>query len=138
MSEEIFRKKSLDRMRSPENLDDYIRVSDPGVWLLLISVIFLLAGACVWGFFGHIDSTAAGEIRAENGTLICTVKDEDISAIQSGMIVKFSGFEAVITGIRSEDGKYSCTLHSDQAVPDGFYEGKVVVKRYKPLSFILN
>ena len=49
MSEEIFRKKSLDKVKSPENLDDYIQVSNPGVWLLLVSVIILLAGACVWG-----------------------------------------------------------------------------------------
>ena len=36
MNEEIFRKKSLDKVKSPENLDDYIRVSNPGVWLFIL------------------------------------------------------------------------------------------------------
>lgn len=49
MSESIFRKKSLDNARASENLDDYIRVTSPGAWLLVISVIALLAGALVWG-----------------------------------------------------------------------------------------
>ena len=138
MREEIFRKKSLDKVKSPENLDDYIRVSNPGVWLLLLSVIILLAGVCVWGVFGHIDSTVDANVHAENGTLICIVDDQSISAIQTGMIVKFGGFEAVITGIRQDDGVYSCVLQTDQAVLDGFYKGKVVVKSYNPLSFILN
>ena len=96
MSEEIFRKKSLDKVKSPENLDDYIQVSNPGVWLLLISVIVLLAGACVWGIFGHLDSTAETSVHVENGAVVCYVADKDISSIQEEMTVKFSGFEAVV------------------------------------------
>ena len=138
MREEIFRKKSLDKVKSPESLDDYIQVSNPGVWLLLVSVIVLLAGACVWGVFGHIDSTVETSVRAENGTVTCYVEDESVSAMQTGMIVKFDEFEASITEIRQEGGDYSCTLQSGQTVPDGFYEGKVVVESYRPLSFILN
>ena len=139
MSEEIFRKKSLDKVKSPENLDDYIQVSNPGVWLLLLSVIVLLAGACVWGIFGHIDSTAETSVRVENGTIVCYVADEDISSVQEGMTVKLSGFEAVIMEIgQQEDMGYVCVLKSAQTIPDGFYEGKIVTKSIKPLSFILN
>lgn len=138
MGEEIFRKKSLDKVRSPENLDDYIRVSNPGVWLLLVSIIVLLAGACVWGIFGHIDSTVEASVRAENGAVVCYVDDEGASAMQTGMTVRFNSFEAIITEIHQESGGYSCTLRAEQPVPDGFYEGKVVLGHYKPLSFILN
>ena len=139
MSEEIFRRKSLDKVKSPENLDDYIQVSNPGVWLLLISVIVLLAGACVWGIFGHIDSTVETSIYVENGTIVCYVADEDISSVQEGMAVKLSGFEAVIIEIgQKEDMGYVCILKSDRTIPDGFYEGKIVTKSIKPLSFILN
>ena len=47
MSEEIFRKKNLDKIKSPENLNDYLRVSNPGVWMLLAAVIVLLIGAVI-------------------------------------------------------------------------------------------
>ena len=49
MSDQIFRKKSLDRISSPEQLNDYIRVANPGIWMILAAVIILLAGVCVWG-----------------------------------------------------------------------------------------
>lgn len=136
MNEKIFRQKSLDKIKSPESLDDCIQVSNPGVWLLLISVMILLAGACVWGIFGHIDSTVDASVRAENGTVICYA--DGSAAVQEGMAVKFGGFEAVIADISQDNGKTVCVLKPEQTVPDGFYEGKIVTESYKPLSFILN
>ena len=139
MNEEIFRQKSLDKVKSPENLDDYIRVSNPGVWLLLISVIVLLAGVCVWGIFGHIDSTIETSVRSENGTAVCYISEDGISEIKEGMSVKFDGIEAVITEItRNDSGEYVCRLSSEQTMPDGTYEGKIVTDSVWPLSFILN
>ena len=41
---ELFRKKSMDRVSSPEQLNDYIRVTSPGLWLVLAAVVILLAG----------------------------------------------------------------------------------------------
>ncbi len=138
-NEELFRKKSLDKVKSPENLDDYIQVSNPGVWLLLISVVILLAGACVWGIFGHIDSTVETSVRADNETLVCFVANEAISSVQEGMTVKFNGFEAVIAEIgTNEENGYVCVLKSGLTIPDGSYEGIIVTKSIKPLSFIMN
>lgn len=138
-NESLFRKKSLDKVKSPENLDDYIQVSKPGVWLLLISVVVLLVGACVWGVFGQIESTVETSIRAENGTVVCYIADSDISSIQNGMTVKFSDYEAVVAGIVQKDGTgYVFGLQSNQTIPEGFYKGKVVVKSVKPISFVLN
>lgn len=139
MNDEIFRKKSLDKVKSPENLDDYIHVSNPGVWLLLISIIVLLAGACVWGIFGHIDSTIPSTVYVEDGTVICYIADQDISSVHEGMTVRFDEFEAVITEIGKKDEPgYVCILESDQMILDGFYEGKIIIKSVKPLSFVLN
>ena len=139
MSGEIFRKKSLDKVKSPESLDDYIRVSNPGVWLLLISVIVLLIGAVVWGIFGHIDSTVPASVRIENGTAVCYVSEENMTSVKVGQTVKLEGYETVIesVGNKTDDG-YVCTLSNISGLADGFYEGNIIVESYKPLSFILN
>lgn len=139
MGEEIFRKKSLDKAKSPDNLDDYIRVSNPSVWLLLISVIVLLVGACVWGIFGHVDSTVSSLVSVKNSEAVCYVAEEDISSVQEGMPVKYADCEAVIdkVGERQEQG-YKCELEADSYPDDGMYEGKIVIKRYKPISFVMN
>ena len=36
----IFRQKALDRINSPEQLTDYLRVTNPGIWLVLIAAVF--------------------------------------------------------------------------------------------------
>lgn len=55
----IFRQKSIDRVSSPEQLNDYIRVTSPSVWLVLLAIILLLAGLLAWSVFGTIKATAA-------------------------------------------------------------------------------
>ncbi len=58
----IFRKKSLEQISTPEQLDDYIKVTKPSVWVVLIATILLIAGVLVWAVFGKI------EVNTENGT----------------------------------------------------------------------
>lgn len=43
MSSDLFRKKSIERVSSPEQLNDYVKVSSPGVWAVLAAVLILLA-----------------------------------------------------------------------------------------------
>ena len=47
MEKQIFRQKNIDRISSPEELNDYLKVSDPGIWIILCAVIILLAGLIV-------------------------------------------------------------------------------------------
>lgn len=139
MKEEIFRQKSLQRLKSPENLDDYIKVSNPSVWVLLASVIILLAGACVWGFYGRINSILRTRVYAEKGVVVCYISDNDIFSVKKDMIVCFENYKAAITEIgQKENQGYACILQTSQTVPDGFYDGKIVISSIKPISFILN
>ena len=63
--QEIFRKVSLERLSSPEQLDQLMQVTSPKGWIALLSMIGLLTIALVWGFLGYIPTTAAG-----NGILL--------------------------------------------------------------------
>ena len=55
MNNSIFRQKSIDKVTSPEKLDDYIRVTTPSIWIVLIAILILLAGGIVWGVFGEVE-----------------------------------------------------------------------------------
>ena len=75
MNDKIFRKKSVDKMSSPEQLNDYIKVTSPGIWMVLAAIAILLAGVCVWGIFGKLETklTVAAESRA--GQTVLYVKE---------------------------------------------------------------
>ena len=52
----IFREKSLMRVSSPEALNDYIRVTTPSVWFVLIALVVLLVGMLAWSIFGTVEA----------------------------------------------------------------------------------
>ena len=54
---DLYREKSLERISSPEQLNDYIRVTTPSVWLVLVMVIVLLIGILSWCIFGTVTET---------------------------------------------------------------------------------
>ena len=60
-NKKIFREKSLERISSPDKIDDYIKTTTPGIWIVLIAVLLILAGAIVWSVFGRITvNTSSG------------------------------------------------------------------------------
>jgi HlyD family secretion protein len=56
----IFRKVALERLSSPEQLDQMVQVTDPKGWLALAGIGVLLLAAIGWGFFGSIPTEAQG------------------------------------------------------------------------------
>ena len=63
MNSDLFRQKNIDKVSSPEKLDDYIRVTTPNVWIVLAAILILLIGAIVWATFGELT------IHLEDGTV---------------------------------------------------------------------
>ena len=44
MESGLFRQKSVERISSPEDLHEYMRVTSPRLWMILIAILVLLAG----------------------------------------------------------------------------------------------
>ncbi len=60
----VYREKAMNRISSPESLNDYIRVTTPSVWIVLGVVIALLVGILGWTVFGTVEARdAAGNVN---------------------------------------------------------------------------
>ena len=57
----IFIEKSIDRVSGPESLNDYIRVTSPWVWIVLLALVLLIAGMLAWSVFGRIEVKDAND-----------------------------------------------------------------------------
>lgn len=153
----LFRKKSLDRISSPEQLNDYIRVSTPSVWMLLIAIVILLAGVCVWGVFGRMETTLPVAAVAQGGAVTAYVREEDVQQVEQGAAVSVAGTAGKVQSIAAEPVKvdvsfteymrhvgglqegewvYPVTLDAD--CPDGVHGGQIVIDSVAPMSFVLN
>jgi HlyD family secretion protein len=60
MNTRIFRQVALERLASPEQLDQILRVTRPKAWIGLLALYLLVAAAITWGYQGSIPTTAIG------------------------------------------------------------------------------
>jgi hypothetical protein len=157
MKESVFRKSSLERVSSPEQLNDYIRISNPGVWMVLAAAIILLVGACVWGVFGTLETTQQAVAVAKDGTVTCYVTDKQEPQISQGMTVRIGKTDGTVASVAA--GPFEITSNFDSyamylgnmkpgewyypvtiniSVADGYYMAQIVTSSKKPMSFVLN
>lgn len=157
MENQIFRKKSVERVASPEQLNDYVRVANPGVWLALAAVLALLVGACIWGVFGRLDTTLTAVAIAEKGSISVYVKEADISSVEEGMTVTIADREYTVSlisaapiAVTAELGDYALHLGGLQVgewvytvvlageLADGIYAADILIDSVSPMSFVFN
>src|SRR5688500_16670180 len=82
MQNRIFRKVSLDRLSSPEQLDQLTQVTTPRGWLALAAICLLLVTAFVWGVAGRVADKVAG-----SGILVRSGGVLEIVSTASGRVV---------------------------------------------------
>ena len=153
----LFREKSLEAVESPESLNDYLRVTSPGVWLVLAAVICLLVGAILWGIFGHIKTTTPVAVSVEGGKSVCYVPYDKAQGVMNNGVVTLDGteyplsasgdYEVIVLGADASmrilrAGKLSVgdpvvVIPTDTGLPDGVYSGVAVTEDLRPISLLL-
>ena len=129
---QVYRKGSLERIQSPEQLNDYLRVTNPSVWVLLTAVILLLMGLLVWGSFTYIDSVATGSAELVNGTMTLRFDDPATAeSIETGMPVSIGETTAEILSLGRDEQGFFALARVD--LPDGHYEASV---RYRQTQIL--
>jgi HlyD family secretion protein len=84
----IFRKVALERLSSPEQLDQMVQVTNPKGWLALTGLGGLIVAALLWGVWGSIPTEALGQ-----GILIRQGGVSELVAAANGQV------EQVLVGI---------------------------------------
>lgn len=134
----LFRQKSLDRISSPEQLNDYLRVTNPTVWVVLIAVILLLVGVIVWGSAATLESFATGTGTVQNGTMTIRFDDSEIArSVETGMTVAAGDNTAIISSIGVGDDGYLFAL-AQTDLADGSYPIRVVYKTTQVRRLLFN
>jgi hypothetical protein len=103
MKREIFRSAALNRMSSPEQLDQMLEVTTPKYWIALVGIGLILLCGLAWGFYGRMTTKAMGHgmvVQAPDGNLqvVGYVPATVAKTVQAG-----EPAEIVLTALRVED-----------------------------------
>jgi hypothetical protein len=83
MKRPLFRQEALDRLSSPEQLDQLMQVTSPRGWIALTACVLLILAALAWGFFGTIPTTVEGK-----GFLVPSQGFKTVTAPHAGTIAE--------------------------------------------------
>ena len=160
---EIFTKKASEKLRSPDDLDEYLRVTNPNVWVVLAACITLLAGLFVWGVFGTAETSVTTVGTCVEGEALCFLPSEKVSSVHVGDVANVGGETMQVKSIsavpvsreearRIVGGDYltstlvevdwTYVVHFGGEVVNGFEEGvpfpvTITTERIPPISLVL-
>lgn len=94
----LYRKASMDRLASPEQLDKMIRIASPSLWIALTGAGLVIAAVLIWAIFGslpenvsvsglYMSNTGVQGAYASFGGKVREVKVEKDQKVKAGDVV---------------------------------------------------
>ena len=165
MESGLFRQKSVERISSPEDLHEYMRVTSPRLWMILIAIAVLLVGFIIFASTATLENTMKIQVKAANypsyvrdeggqyveGPLetmlsaMLPISSKDV--VENGMTVRIGdetakvSMIAVISEKDTESGVPEVMLDislddETRTIADGMYDAELVVESTTPISFL--
>lgn len=131
----IFRAETMERISSPERLTDHLRVTNPGIWIILAAVLILLAGFFVWMSVDTLETTVEVGVSIQNHNAEVAIKNAD-GTIEKDMTLRVGDQETAILSTKTD--AYGRTVGTAELnLTDGMYDGTLVTEAVHPVHFLL-
>jgi biotin carboxyl carrier protein len=79
----IFRQSSLDRLSSPEQLDQLIRITSRRSWIALVAMAAVVVSAAAWGLLGTVTTSVSDQGMFIRGGGLFAVQTPSAGQVQS-------------------------------------------------------
>ena len=148
MENRLFRQESIDQVNSPEQIRDYLRVTSPKLWMVILAALVLLAGFLAYMSVAEQEITVPVRVKAETvetegGKQIKAtfeIRTAERENYRPGMEVRFSGVTGKIRYFveTEETTEVAVVADNPQAeIADGEYDATVVVESSTPIGQLL-
>ena len=101
-NQSMFRQSALSHITNADELDRYIRVTNPSAWAVLLAVAMILGGILAWSVFADVPTNVrlAGTIRDEE--VVCWADESTATKIKEGdAVATVFGEHAITVSVRS-------------------------------------
>jgi hypothetical protein len=114
----VFDRESKDQVKSPDKLNEYIRVSTPAVWLLAAALAVVLAALIIWGTTGSVPvntKTTGVGMRMDFNADEVNLKSEDEAYLRKTYEVKnlFCLVDSSVGMVKNLDKKEASVVFRD-------------------------
>lgn len=110
----IFRKSALDRLATPEDLDELMQVTTPRTWFALLALAVLLVAGILWSALTFVTTTvnAQGVVVPPGREALVFLAPEQASRLRPGMTahvtapILINGAQLSVTGRVASVGRF--------------------------------
>lgn len=150
-------KNNLD-IKSPYELNEYIKVAKPSIWIILTSVSILIVSIFIWALFGTIEDKVEAVAFIKDYKCEIFIAKKDYARVRRGMKLEIENHEFTIMSIAKTPKELDKVYFSDDSnvgnfkifdqvyqievdkledasFTTGTYNGSIVVRRIHPISF---
>ena len=96
---DMFTEKASKKLRSPDDLDEYVRVTSPSVWVVLAACATLMIGLFAWGLFGTAETNVSGIATCVRGETVCFLPTEKASKVHVDDLANVGGVLSKVESI---------------------------------------
>lgn len=149
-----------DRIKSPDNLNEYIKIATPGMWMGLLAILTFTVGMVFWCIFAKLETRENSAVVVKDGAAKCYLDENMQSYSNDSMTIRIenevynlgehgremekltmdndSDESLLYLMGKSNPGWYYIYEIEDVNLKDGVYKGVIVIDSVKPISFIIN
>mgnify|MGYP003296517052 CR=1 FL=1 len=157
MNNNLFREKSIKKISSPEQINYYIKTSNPSIWIILSAVAILLIGVLTWAVFGELEITVPTVTVCENGKAYCYISENDMKKITDNSYARIEDSEYSLDNISKlpvpasdvissyglhignfESDEWVYTAELESTIEDGIYRTDIILESVSPISLLMN
>lgn len=157
---ELFRQKSLEKATNPENLDQYLTVTSPATWMIMLLLLVSLAGILCWSVFGKIHSYVNTAVLVSESEAVIYIKEDRINQIKAGQDIIINDMPSGeiespgetpvaaskdtineyimhLADIYEGSWVYEARVKLSQDLAPGVYPASIVIEELSPIKFIM-
>lgn len=139
-TENLFGKSAMSRIASADELDHYVKVTNPSAWVVVVAALLLIAGIIIWALVAVVPITVETTgVSKSDRNVICWVDKATAKKIQdngakarvgdvdalsvevsdlpmsSSEVKRFLGSDFIIEALSLEDWNYMVTIETEDS-----------------------
>ena len=115
-SPSFFSRKAVGRLQSPDDLDKYLRIPTPGIWISIIACVAILLGVSAWAFFGSVADRITLKGAAGMDGIVCFVDTDTARRIKEGDFAYVDGVAETVKYV--VDTAVDVHLYKEEGITD--------------------
>ena len=116
---QIFRETALRKMSSADDLDHYLKVTNPSAWIIVGAITALLVAAFIWGLTANLPISTNTTGVLKNGEIVCFLPLDGSQIATTDSKVTAVGHETHIVSVNDNphsQREVAAALGSDYAI----------------------